>query len=520
MQLPLLLTVVLGFLVGVASRTLFEVSLPTVLLILFLATVMVLGWRRNSVAVSPSAYKYVAIFLIMSVLGIARMEVATWRFVESPLSTQLGEEVTVEGVLVREPDYRESTVHLKVRVGKELVLVSTDRLNDLAYGDLVRVTGKLKQPEAFETDLGRIFNYHTYLLAQGIQYRIYFASVERIDSGYGNPVISRLLEAKTGFVDSMESVLPEPQAGLGSGLLLGVKSALGEKIETDFRRTGIIHIVVLSGYNVMLVVSFIMFCFSFFFSLRVRVVMGIVAIVVFALVVGLSATVVRASIMAVLVLIAQAFGRSHDVLRGLLIAGLIMILINPYLLLYDIGFQLSFVATLGLILIVPQFEHYGFNEHRWFGVREFFLATVSTQIAVLPLLMYYIGEISVSSFVVNVLVLPMVPVAMLLTFITGLLGLVYMPLALVLGFLANMSLLYIIKIASWFAQVPFSVLPIPDFSVAGVFFMYGIMFVVWYLLSRRKVKESDSYADWIIEIENESKDDLNTKNKDLPVFFR
>jgi len=148
---------------------------------------------------------------------------------------------------------------------------------------------------------------------------------------------------------SIEAVIPEPQVGLAEGLLLGVKQALGDELEVVFRKTGIIHIVVLSGYNVMLVVIFITYVLSYVLPYRARVPFGILAIVCFAVLVGLSATVVRASIMASLILFARATGRTYAVMRALCFAGVIMVLINPYLLVYDVGFQLSFLATLGLI---------------------------------------------------------------------------------------------------------------------------------------------------------------------------
>ena len=157
----------------------------------------------------------------------------------------------------------------------------------------------------------------------------------------------------------------------------------------------------------------------------------------FALIVGLSATVVRASVMACILLIAQAYGRTYDVLRALLFAGVVMIAINPFLLLYDIGFQFSFMATVGLILVAPQFESFVSDGFSKLGFRDFFIATVATQIAVLPLLLYHIGEVSLIAVVVNVLVLPAVPFAMLTTFLAGVTALISEPIALLFAFLAQ-----------------------------------------------------------------------------------
>jgi competence protein ComEC len=313
-----------------------------------------------------------------------------------------------------------------------------------------------------------------------------------------------------------------------------VKQALGDTLEDAFRQTGIIHIVVLSGYNVMLVVAFVMYVFSYFLPLRARVIAGLCAITAFALLVGLSATVVRASIMAGLLLIASALGRTYDVLRGLLLAGAFMLLLNPYLLVYDVGFQLSFLATLGLILVAPQFENLLAQVPTKIGVREFMIATVATQIAVLPLLLYQIGELSLVAVFVNVLVLPMVPVAMLLTFIVGMAAMVSAPLASLFVYPTYLSLTYIIEVALWWASVPFAAVVIPAFPfyvVPIAYFALGA--VLWWCANRQpRVAEinNSNLSDWTIVEEVSEVAPKSAFNKsgapqsgapdETPVFFR
>jgi competence protein ComEC len=267
--------------------------------------------------------------------------------------------------------------------------------------------------------------------------------------------------------------------------LLGVKRALGEELEEAFRKTGIIHIVVLSGYNVMLVVAFVLFILGTFLPFAARALFGIVAIVLFALLVGLSPTVVRASIMAVLVLLAPLLGRQYNIMRALIFAGCGMVFINPYILLYDVGFQLSFLATLGLILVAPQFELMLMSAPNTLKVREFFIATLATQVAVSPLLLYQIGELSLVALLVNVLVLPMVGVAMLLTFITGMLAFVSLPLASIVAVPAHFSLWYIIECARFFALVPYAVVEAPPFPVWLMAAAYILMGISWYILIQR-----------------------------------
>lgn len=202
--------------------------------------------------------------------------------------------------------------------------------------------------------------------------------------------------------------------------------------------------------------------------------------------VGLSATVVRASVMAGLLLISQLLGRTYDVTRALLFAGTIMVALNPYLLLYDIGFQLSFMATLGLILLIPRFEEMLMTGSTFVTVREYFFSTVATQIAVLPLLLYHIGEISLIAIVVNMIVLPVVPLAMLATFIAGTVALFSPVLAIPFSLIAHYALSYIIVIAVWFANLPFAAVAVPVFPPLGIAIMYVGMVILYILFSHKK----------------------------------
>lgn len=473
--------VVISFALGIFVATLAGFSLPTLVWLMLLALVFVALYRRTKDTGYPRAFLFCGLFLAFFVLGALRLEVAMENFGHSSLENMVGDQVELEGIVAREPELRETANYLYLQTDEDLVLVSAERYQKVSYGDEVVVSGKLSQPESFTTDLGRTFNYPGHLLAKGVEYKITFATVEVKQSGKGNFIIAKLLNFKSAFLENISSLLAEPAAGLGAGLLLGVKQALGEDLESAFRETGIIHIVVLSGYNVMLVVVFVMYLLGYFLPLRPRVVIGLVAILTFALLVGLSATVLRACIMAAILLVAQFFGRSYLVLRGILLTGIGMLLFNPLLLVYDVGFQLSFLATLGLILITPHLEQWFKLVPGTIGLRGFLIATISTQIAVMPLLLYQIGQFSVVSVVVNVLVLPMVPVAMLLTFITGLTAFLSTSIASLLAIPAYFSLSYINLIALWFAELPFASFVIPTFSFYFVLIAYAI---IGYLLFR------------------------------------
>ena len=509
---------ILAFASGIFLRSFFVVGWIAICWLVFITFVLGLWWHRNK---TTDRAPYILLFVVLLgsfALGMARLELVTTLATPSLLLDKLNTKVELTGVVVAEPEVTAKSTRLTVATGEDRVLVSTDRYAEVSYGDEIAFTGKLKEPEVFETEFGRTFNYPGYLAVRDIFYTVSFATIEVESSGNGNIVIEKLLVVKKKFLASIQAAIPEPEVGLGAGLLLGVTSSLGDELEDAFRATGIIHIVVLSGANIMLVVLFVMYMLALVLPVRPRVIVGIISIILFALLVGLSATVVRASIMAMLILIALGLGRRYAIMRALFFAGFVMLLINPLLLVYDVGFQLSFLATLGLITVAPQFENLMSAVPKNFKLKEYFLATVATQIAILPLLLYQIGQFSVVAILVNMLVLPMVAVAMLATFITGVLGLLSPILASVAGVFAYLTLTYIIVIATWFATLPFAafVVPaLPFFIVPIVYVVIG--YIVYKLITRDQTKEIalPEMSEWTVVEEVDILITLN-KNADEP----
>jgi competence protein ComEC len=505
-------TLVVGFAGGIFLRSFFDIGNEGLLLVLLLSFVMGMLWRRNTKGISPARATYTvgtplllaSIALFSVALGMLRLDVTTWHV--SPLTGVEEQKIEFSGLIAREPDVRVSSIHLYVRDAKsrELILVTTNPYQTFSYGDTVSISGVLKRPESFEGDLGRTFNYPGYLRARGVEHVVSFADVAVVESGGGNFAIRALLDVKHALMASIESLIPEPQAGLSEGLLLGVKRALGENLDKVFRVTGIIHIVVLSGYNIMIVVEATMRVLSLFFFPRTRAVIGALVIIAFALMVGLSATVVRASVMAGLVMLARSTGRVYAIMRALMLAGVVMLILNPYLLVFDPGFQLSFLATLGLVLIAPHIEARLHLLPTKFHVREFVTATIATQLMVLPLLLYLMGTFSVVAVPVNVLVLPAVPFAMLFTFTASVVGFVFAPLGIIFGYVAHLLLSYIITVATLAASIPIASFTVPAFPFWIVLCAYGVLAFILVRMGREvktriaDIESDDEIDDWTI----------------------
>lgn len=462
---------VLGsFVTGVALRSLTEV------LVFFIISLGVVALATLACGLKDKRCAFVALLIVSFLIGVIRFEISDMR-VES-IPTQV--EITQEVLIVNEADVRENSVRLIVELeNSERAIIITDHFPEYQYGDVLRITGEFELPENFETDSGREFDYINYLRKDDIYYIIAFPDIEIVTRGEGNVVKEKLFALKSVFLEKMQMIIPEPESSLAGGLLLGARRSLGSDLEDQFRATGIVHIVVLSGYNVTIVAESIIATLSFL-PRTVGGIIGIVSIICFAIITGAGATIVRASIMACLVVIARLSYRDYDIVRALVLAGAVMVIHNPKILLFDISFQLSFLATLGLIVLSPRLEKYFLWVPKKFGLREVFTATISTQIFVLPLLFYSVGELSLVALPVNLLVLATVPSAMLFSFLTGVFGFVSTALAFVPGFLAHLILSYELWIVDLFARVPLASVVVPQFPFLLVIITYVIYgFVFW-----------------------------------------
>lgn len=430
--------------------------------------------------VSP---KKVHAILLLSIVffgaGVARMHSAIPT--DTLETTGVEQEVVFSGRVYREPDVRDTSTNLFVIRDdtQEKILVRISSYKKVNYADTIHVSGVLETPENFEGENGRIFNYRSYLAKDGIHNIVAFPKIDVVSSK--NTPTGFLLTAKQAYLSALKRVLPEPAAALAGGITVGERRSLGDELTQDFRDTGLVHIVVLSGYNIAIIVIFIVALLSSF-PKRLRYTLAIFGIVAFTILVGASATVVRASIMGSIGALGTVVGRTYDALYTLAIAGFGMLLWNPYLLMYDPSFQLSFVATVGLLVGAPLLTPFlSFVPDRY-GLREICVATIATQIAVLPLLVYMVGDVSLVAIFVNLLVLPVIPIAMLFVFFTGIAGTVFTPVGILIGSVAYTLLSYVIFVVRFFADIPFAIVSVPAFPFWMTFLFYILLIGgVWYL---------------------------------------
>ncbi|OHA01422.1 MAG: hypothetical protein A3H71_00505 [Candidatus Sungbacteria bacterium RIFCSPLOWO2_02_FULL_48_13b] len=438
------LLVFLAFLGGVFFASLVSVSIFVVWFLSATGVVFLVLSSSHRRAIIT-----VGLCLLVFAGGILRM---TW--VESSrldLEAVLGTARSFQGEIVELPDINGAVTRYVIKtkdLGSEeiTILITTRRFPEFHRGEWVITTGKLEAlPEADFPD------YAMSLKRRGIQAVSPFPKMALVDPQ--PPSFLRKLDAvKNRFEISIRNALPEPDAGFVLGVILGERQSLGDDLRTALQRTGTTHIVALSGFNITIIALAVGWLIGFLhLSPRIRMVVSIIVIILFVILVGGGASIVRAAVMGFLVLLSRERGRVYQMTNALFFAAAVMVALNPYLLRFDLSFQLSFLATLGIILAPPRLELFASWIPAAFGIREIIVGTLSAEIFVLPLILWQFGMFSFVGPLVNLLILPVIPWLMLVGAIVGGIGLISLPLSALAGYAAHIMVAYVLGSIYWFS---------------------------------------------------------------------
>ncbi len=454
-----------------------------------------LAWRR-------AEWRWPAVCLVVAALAGARLAWAR-PAPDDPGNiaayTGLGT-LTVEGVVAGEVDLRQEEARLRVRVEaltlrggeviepKGVLLIWAPRYSlgrqeamgdpEFKYGDRVRVIGPLQAAPVFDS-----FDYAGYLAGRGVAALMPDAAVEFVEADQGNPLWAALLKVKARGLRVLAGSFPEPHASLLAGILLGVETGIPNDLEDAFEATGTSHIIAISGFNVAILAGLLGAATRRWLGPRRGLWLTLAGLALYTLLVGAGASVVRAALMAGLALLAGQVGRQGHALNGLAAAAWLMTVLNP-LTLWDVGFQLSAAATLGLVLYADRLEAAflrlaerivppGTARQATALVAELLLVTLAAQITTLPLIVYYFRQLSFISVAANALVVLAQPALMISGGVALLAGLVWPALGQVAAWLAWPFTAYTIAVVEALARVPGGVLYLGAVTPALVALYYA-----------------------------------------------
>jgi competence protein ComEC len=488
----------LAFLAGIIFGSLVSLSIwAWIALTIFSILLLILA--QVLVPIPPITFSirpFGFILLAAFCLGALRYQISVPQFNEFHIAfyNDRDYELLVTGVLIEAPDYRDEYTNLRLKVthvdngdrelpANGLILARVSNNQVFHYGDILRLRGKLKTPPENED-----FSYRDYLARQHIHSYMSSAEVTVLPGKGGNPFLQAMYALKERSFDNIYRIFPDPESSLLAGILLGVDTGLTDRLQQAFKNTGTAHIIAISGFNISIIAGLFVTFFSKFLGPRRGSILAILGIVFYTLLVGADAAVVRAAIMGSLALFARQVGRRQFALNTLLAVAFVMCLWNP-LYIWDVGFQLSFFATLGLVLYADPFSQFANRIiTRYFPIStaekvaqlfsEFVLLTLAAQVTTIPIMAYQFQRISLVSFIANPLILPPQPAVMILGGLAVLLSFIWLPLGQIAAWVAWPFVVYTIRMVELFDRVPHGTIFLGSLSIWFVILFYAALFAV------------------------------------------
>jgi competence protein ComEC len=369
------------------------------------------------------------------------------------------------------------------------VLLRSGPLPRYRYGDLLEVEGKLETPPVLED-----FNYRDYLARQDIGSLVDYPRVTLLESGRGNPLLEVVHGVRRSLSDALAVSLPDPEASLGQGILLGSRSALGPSLTADLNNTSLSHLIAISGYNVTVVAGLVIGSLAWLLGRRQAALAALLAIAAYTILTGASPSVVRAAIMGGLFLTATLVGRPGSAPTAIVVAAALMTAHQP-LVVHDVSFQLSFAAIVGLVYLSPAIQLRIRQALSWLvgspealqrGIAgatvENLAVTLAAIAATLPIIALNFQRVSLVAPLANLLALPAFPLMLLLSGLDAVAGAVWAPLGDIAAWAAWPLLAYLVAVASRLADLPLAALEVPGFGMGHAVLLYAaIGLLAWWM---------------------------------------
>ncbi|MFH0856984.1 MAG: ComEC/Rec2 family competence protein [bacterium] len=469
------LFVLLSFIIGIAVGLLKEVSFLMVYICLLADLVfLALFWKNINLRI----LFFGILFLF---LGMARVSVTLTgqqNALKNSISRYNGQEIKFIGEVVDESIKSSKTQKLKISAEQIVkgesrimaggdVFVYTNLYPEYFYGDKLELKCKLKAPEPFDN-----FRYDKNLAFQGIYSVCYYPGINILSRGNGNIFYEHILSFKDILRRKIYKYAEEPQASILSAIMLGEKNAIGADLRDTFGHAGISHIFSLSGLRIGILGILILYILIFAGISRKKSFYFSVAIVtLYVIMIGAPASTVRAAAMGFLLMFSVKLGRMSKFLNAIIFTAAIMLLKNPGLLFYDISFQFSYGAILGIYFLFPILKRIKIPINEY--VKDLLCVTLAAEIAILPLSIYYFSVFSITAPLANILVVWLAPFIIFFGFI-----LFAVPGAIparIIGIIISFLLKYILIIADSLTLCRWMAPDIKNFPLWAVGLFYTII---------------------------------------------
>ncbi|MFH1762326.1 MAG: DNA internalization-related competence protein ComEC/Rec2, partial [bacterium] len=360
----------------------------------------------------------------------------------------------------------------------------------LEYGDSISFSGSLSEPPGRRNP--GAFDYREYLFRKNIRATAFIDTnkLEIIQRGRGNVLMQHVVVPLRTYITNTVKKHVGYQGTLLLSILLGSKHELDESVRNDFKESGLMHVLAVSGLHVGLIAFVFFNLFSIFMLPRsARTVFVIVIIWFYALITGMGPSVVRASVMGTIILLALLFERDGNIYNSLGLAGVILLFMNP-LNLWDVGFILSFTATFSIVFLYPKFKEWVPRKLLYFSpiifIIDLFLVSLAAMLGTLPIVAAFFNNIPIISLLANLFAVPLISILVALGVVIVLLGTWWPAAAGIFGNTAWLLSGIIVTIVDHIAEIPFGSFAVAApqgwhmvFYVLGLFCVYGLRHKKW-----------------------------------------
>lgn len=403
----------------------------------------------------------------------------------------LKKENNYEGIIVNEKGESEYSYEYIVKLqsknkklnNKRFILKTKKKGKKLSFGDKIKFTGEYVKPTGRRNYQG--FDYSLYLKTQKL-YGTFESSNYSILSTNCCSYVEKIVNS---FKESTKSILrgnlDKDLAELCIGILIGDRGNLEDKIEEDFKKSNLTHMLAVSGSHFVYIITCIKYLEKVFKWRNFNNVLTIIIIILFMELTGNTASVIRSGIMAIMLILAKVFHRKSDVWTNMALSAVLALVYNPYTL-FDIGFELSYGGVIGIVIFYDKVKDtlgkIIIKMHKESKMLQYILegtsVTISANLVIIPIMIYNFNTISFSFIVSNLLAGGLLGIIVILGFLLVFLSLMLGQTLSIFFYILNFLLKALTKIAEVCSKLPFSYIYVPTPKILGIFIFYSYLFFI------------------------------------------
>lgn len=489
MKTPIIINIFLFFIIGVFSYDILRSENIFLLIPILIIILFSIKFTFFKILISTISFLLGSTYIFYSIKDINNLTLIPY--------AKLKQNIEIKGFINNYPKQKNNKIEFTLAVEKikqknkwintnEKVLIKKYGIHNFSYGDDLLINGKIILPKNFNQ-----FNYEKFLAKDDIFTIIKNPKIIKIDNKESEPYLDsfwiKIFKLRELFENKIRENIPFPESEYALGLVLGAEYGIPENIINNFNITGLRHLLALSGFNITILIIFIMGIFCFL-PIWIRVIISSIIIFLFVILTGMSSSVLRAAIMGVLGMVALYSGRDMNIIYLLIFTLFIISLFNPFLLLSDPSLQLSVLALIGIIYIPKILDKYlHLSKILPEEITKILYASVSAQIAVLPLMVVFFNQISIISPLANLIVVPITTISMISIALSSVPYIEYL-----FSSTTYIILHFIFKVTEFLANIPYASVSTPKLPNWTILVFYGITILIIVLYNNYSKNKEES----------------------------